>query len=302
MAEILVAGLGEILWDVLEDSEEIGGAPVNFAYHAGALGAEAIAVSTIGSDERGRRAVIELEKRGLNLEAVSTKHSYPTGYVEASVDSNGIASYTFPEDTAWDHLTLNPMALSLAPLVDAVCFGTLAQRSEASRSAINVFLDATPKALKIFDMNLRQDFYTEEIIRRSLERADIVKLNDDEIEIISPMFGLEGDYGEKLSALNEQFDLMLSVLTRGDKGSILLSQDRYVESKGYKAEPLADTIGAGDAFTAAVVIGLIKEHTLEEISEHANRLAAYVCSHKGAMPEVPEEFRLIRPSSAEGEE
>ncbi len=301
MAEILVAGLGEILWDVLEDSEEIGGAPVNFAYHAGALGADSIAVSTIGDDERGRRAILELEKRGLNLEAVSIDYDHPTGYVEASVDGNGIASYTFPDDAAWDHLTLNPMALSLAPLVDAVCFGTLAQRNEISRNAILTFLDAAPKALKIYDMNLRQSFYTEEIIRKSLERADVLKLNDDEIRIITPMFNLEGDDGEKLASLGEQFNLMLAVLTRGENGSILISQDRYVENKGQPVENMADTIGAGDSFTAAVIIGLIKEQTLEEISEHANRLAAYVCSCKGAMPEVPDDFKLIHSNSNDGE-
>ncbi|WP_432737480.1 carbohydrate kinase family protein [Maridesulfovibrio sp. FT414] len=293
MAEYLVAGLGEILWDVLEDSEEIGGAPVNFAYHAGALGAEAIAVSTIGADERGRRAVAELTKRGLNLEAVSVDEDHPTGYVEAKVDENGVASYVFPDNIAWDHLTLNPMALSMAPLLDAVCFGTLAQRSEKSRNAIHAFLDAAPRALKVYDMNLRQNFYTPKIISSSLERADVLKLNDDEIKTVAAMFELKGTEQEMLQALHDRFNLKLSVLTRGGKGSLLTGSGRVVESSGSTVEHMVDTIGAGDSFTAAVIIGLLLDRSLEEISEHANRLAAYVCSCKGAMPAVPVEFKLI---------
>ncbi|WP_320170543.1 carbohydrate kinase [Maridesulfovibrio sp.] len=294
MADYLVAGLGEILWDVFGSSEELGGAPVNFAYHAGALGADSIAVSTVGSDERGRRALLELRNRGLNTEAVSVDEEHPTGYVKADVDGQGVASYLFPDDIAWDYLTLNAMALSLAPLVDAVCFGTLAQRCEKSRNAIQAFLDASPQALKVYDMNLRQDFYNPEIIRSSLSRADILKLNDEELEIVSSMFALEGGEEEMLKALHDQFNLRLSVLTRGSRGSLLITDAEVVDSLGTKVEKIEDTVGAGDAFTASVVIGTLLGLGLNEICEHAGRLAAYVCTCRGAMPEVPDEFRLIR--------
>ncbi|WP_027722988.1 PfkB family carbohydrate kinase [Maridesulfovibrio zosterae] len=294
MADFLIAGLGEILWDVLADSEEIGGAPVNFAYHAGALGAEAFAISTIGDDERGRRAIAELLTRGLNLESVSVDKDHATGFVEAKVDSQGVAHYIFPDDIAWDHLTLNERALELAPKVDAVCFGTLAQRSEKSRAAISIFLDNAPQAMKIYDMNLRQNFYNEEIINRSLQKADVLKLNDDEISVVASMFGLNGDEKSILKVLHEKFTLKCSVLTRGGSGSLMLGQNKEIENSGIYVDKITDTIGAGDSFTAAVAIGLLQGCTLESISKHANELAAYVCSCKGAMPPVPDRYTLIR--------
>lgn len=294
MDNFLVAGLGEILWDVLADSEEIGGAPINFAYHAGALGANSVAVSTIGADDRGRKAIDELHARGLNLEAVSIDTNHPTGFVEARIDEQGIAHYVFPDNIAWDHLTLNETALDLAPKVNAVCFGTLAQRGEKSRTAVNNFLDAAPQALKIYDMNLRQHFYTEEIIRSSLKKSDVLKLNDDEILTVASMFGLKGDDKEMLAELHDTFNLKYSVLTRGGNGSLLLGTGQIIENCGTPLEKIADTIGAGDSFTAAVIIGLLQGHSLEDISEHANRLAAFVCTCKGAMPPIPEEYKLIK--------
>ncbi|SDL52067.1 fructokinase [Maridesulfovibrio ferrireducens] len=294
MAEFLIAGLGEILWDVLADSEEIGGAPVNFAYHAGVLGADSIAVSTIGNDERGRRAIKELTGRGLNLETVSIDQEHATGFVEASVDADGVAHYIFPDNIAWDHLTLNDKALSLAPKVDAVCFGTLAQRSDTARASIHVFLKEAPQALKVYDMNLRQHFYNEKVIRLSLEKAHVLKLNDDELRTVAPMFTLSGSERNMLSELHNKFDLKYSVLTRGGNGSLLMGEGKVVESRGVEVQNMQDTIGAGDSFTASVIIGLLQGHSLEDISEHANRLAAYVCSCKGAMPAIPDEFKLIK--------
>ncbi len=294
MAEFLVAGLGEILWDVLDDSEEIGGAPINFAYHAGALGAESIAVSTVGSDERGRRSIEELQARGLNLEAVSIDPDHATGFVEAKIDEHGVAHYMFPDNIAWDHLTLNDKAMSLGPRVHAVCYGTLAQRTEKSGNAIYDFLDAAPQAMKVYDMNLRQHFYSKEIISKSLEKADVLKLNDDEIQIVAPMFDLKGTENQMLKSLHEKFNLSCSILTRGSKGSLIIGYGQEIESVGVVVDKLKNTIGAGDSFTAATVLGLLLEHSLEDISKHANRLAAYVCSRKGAMPPIPEEFKLIK--------
>ncbi|TIH15825.1 carbohydrate kinase [Marinifilum sp. JC120] len=294
MKQFFIAGLGEILFDVLADYEEIGGAPVNFAYHAGKLGADGAAVSTIGDDERGRRASKELMNRELCLSGVSIDRDHETGYVEARLDDQGVATYYFPDDIAWDHLKLNDTAMGFAPQVDAVCFGTLAQRSEISKKAIHTFLDAAPQALKVYDMNLRQLFYSKEIIAESLQRADVLKLNDDEIKVIATMFELKGSERDMLKKLHNEFELKCSVLTRGSNGSLIISDTDGVEHPGIKIKEIADTIGAGDSFTASVAIGLLLDHSLEEISEHANRLAAHVCTCKGAMPAIPNEFKLIK--------
>ena len=294
MKQFFIAGLGEILFDVLADSEEIGGAPVNFAYHAGRLGADSAAISTIGDDERGRRATNELMDRELCLSGVSIDREHATGYVEARLDDQGVASYYFPDDIAWDHLKLNDIAKGFATQVDAICFGTLAQRNEKSREAIHAFLDAAPQALKIYDINLRQKFYSKETIAQSLERTDVLKLNDEEIAVVAPMFGLEGCERDMLRTLQDEFDLKCSVLTRGDKGSLIIKGAEEVEHPGIGVKNIADTIGAGDSFTASVTIGLLMELPLDQISEHANRLAAHVCSCKGAMPAIPAEFKLIK--------
>ncbi|WP_291326987.1 PfkB family carbohydrate kinase [Desulfovibrio sp. UCD-KL4C] len=294
MAEFLVAGLGEILWDVLNDSEEIGGAPINFAYHAGALGADSIAISTIGSDERGRRSIEELQARELNLEAVSIDPDHATGFVEAKIDKHGVAHYMFPDNIAWDHLTLNDKAMNLAPKIHAVCYGTLAQRNKKARNSIYAFLDAAPKAMKVYDMNLRQHFYSKEIISKSLEKADVLKLNDDEIQIVASMFDLKGTENQMLEILHNKFNLNCSILTRGSKGSLIIGYGQEIESDGIVLDILENTIGAGDSFTAATILGLLLEHSLSDISKHANKLAAYVCSCKGAMPPIPEEFKLIK--------
>ncbi|NDV26776.1 PfkB family carbohydrate kinase [Desulfovibrio sp. JC010] len=294
MKQLFIAGLGEILFDVLADSEEIGGAPVNFAYHANKLGADGAAISTLGNDERGRRASSELMNRELCLSGVSIDREHETGYVEARLDEQGVATYFFPDDIAWDHLQLNDAAMGFATQVNAVCFGTLAQRSEISRKAIRTFLDAAPQALKVYDMNLRQNFYSKEIIAESLELADVLKLNDDEIAVVAPMFGLEGSERDMLITLHDEFDLKCSVLTRGSKGSLIIGENGEVEHPGIEVKKIADTIGAGDSFTASVAIGLLLGHSLSEISEHANRLAAHVCSCKGAMPAIPAEFKLIK--------
>ncbi len=294
MPDIVIAGLGEVLWDVLPDSEEIGGAPVNFAYHVNALGGRGLPVSTVGDDERGRRALAELAARGLDVSAISMDPGRPTGYVAANVDESGVAHYVFPDDVAWDNLTFSPETLARAKTLDGVCFGSLAQRSPASREAVVRFLAALPeKALKVFDVNLRQTFYSRDIIADSLKRADIFKISDEELPILRSMFDLSGDDASVLHALLRRHCLRLCVLTRGSKGGLLVSLDAISDHPGVTAE-VADTIGAGDAFTAAVALGHLLGHTLDAINERANRLAAYVCSRSGAMPPIPEAYKLIR--------
>jgi fructokinase len=293
MPDIRIAGLGEVLWDVLPDGEEIGGAPMNFAYHVNALGARGLPVSTVGDDERGRKALAELGRRGLDVAAISVDPARPTGYVPAQVDARGVARYVFPDDVAWDNLTLNEAALSQAAHLDAVCFGTLAQRSPASRKAIQRFMDAMPEAaLKVFDVNLRQTFYSKEIIEASLKRANVLKLSDEELPVLREMFSLEGDEAHVLHALLRRNCLKLAALTRGSGGALLVALDEISEHPGVSAK-VADTIGAGDAFTAATVVGLLLDKDLAEINERANALAAYVCSRAGAMPPIPKELKMM---------
>ena len=286
-----IAGIGELLWDVLPDMEQLGGAPINFAYHVSALGAEAVAISTIGSDIRGENALKELQSRGVNTRYISILEQFDTGYVTARVDDKGVATYEFPDDVAWDHLAINPAAQACAAGLEAICFGTLAQRSDAARSAIHRYLGTTSeKTIKVYDLNLRQNFYNRSVIETSLRLSTVLKLNDDELALVSALFRLSGAEHEQMEALRTHFDLELVILTKGSRGSILINGDEISRHQGFAAE-VVDTIGAGDSFTAAVVIGLLSNKRLDEINEKANRLAAYVCSQPGAMPPVPQHYR-----------
>jgi len=290
---IMVAGIGEILWDVLTDKEELGGAPINFAYHITALGGRGVPISTVGDDDRGRRAISELAARGLPTECISLSETFETGYVRVTLDDKGVPSYNFPPDVAWDHLLLNNPSLSLAPDCQGVCFGTLAQRSEPSRQAIHAFLDGLPpNALRIYDLNLRQDFYSREIIERSLSKAHILKLSDEELAVITSMLSLAGSDNAVLGELIVRHRLDLVVLTRGPRGCLLLSPDETVDRPGIPCT-VVDTIGAGDAFTAATALGKLLGRPLVDIADHANRLAAYVCTCQGAMPSIPPEFKVL---------
>ena len=287
----LVAGLGELLWDVVGDNETLGGAPINFVYHAAQLGASALAISTIGDDLRGKRAISSLTDHGVVTDHLTVVEGFPTGYVQASVDANGVADYLFPDEVAWDRLTIESTTEMLAPRLELICFGSLAQRSQHSRAVIHRFLASLPiKALKIFDLNIRQNFYSREIIRDSLTQADILKLNDDEIELLSRLEDLKGSPEKRLAILVERYRLALGVLTRGEGGSLLVSPTEVSDHPGFQAE-VVDTIGAGDSFTAVIGMGMLKGDPLERINEHANRVAAHVCSRRGAMVVLPEDLR-----------
>jgi len=290
----LLIGLGELLWDVLPGGEQLGGAPANFSYHAAALGAVGLPVSTVGMDDRGERALRVLAVKGLSTAGIAVTDRYPTGYVEAILDDRGIATYRFPDEVAWDHLQINDMAEAAATRAAAVCFGTLCQRSADSRRVIVDFLRRLPPAvIRVFDVNLRQHFYSPEIVRTSLERTDIVKLNDDELPVLAGFFQLTGDASHQLGQLRERFGLQLALLTRGGHGSLLVSAAEISDHPGISVN-LVDTIGAGDSFTAAVTVGMLLGLPLAEINDLANRFAAWVCGRAGAMPAIPAEFRLIR--------
>ena len=287
MKKFTIAGIGELLWDVLPDVEVIGGAPVNYAYHVTALGGKGIPITTIGRDDRGERALAELKKCGVDSRAISISDEFVTGYVAITVDEEGKASYLFPKELAWDHLMVNEYADNLCSTLDAVCFGSLAQRSEHSRRVIYGYLDRLrPETVKVFDINLRQDFYSRQVIEASLLRTDILKLNEEELPVLAGLLGMQGSSDQWLSAVIKKYKLKMAILSRGEGGSLLLTPDKSSEHPGIVTH-VEDTIGAGDSFTAAATIGYLQGLALGDINEQANRVAAYVCSQQGGMPEMP---------------
>ncbi len=284
----VIAGIGELLWDVLPEAEVIGGAPVNFAYHVTALGARGIPITTIGRDARGEKALVELQQRGVDVAAISMKNEYPTGFVSVVLEKDGQASYVFPDQLAWDHLLINDYAAQLQTSLDAICFGTLGQRSEHSRRVIGDYLDSLrPETVKVFDINLRQNFYSRQIIEDSLERADILKLSEEELPVLGQLLALQEPIEQWLELIIKRYNLAMVIFSRGDKGSLLRTADTLSDHPGIVTE-ISDTIGAGDSFTAAAIIGYLRGLPLDAINAQANRVAAYVCSQQGAMPYLPE--------------
>lgn len=287
-----IVGLGEILWDVYPDVAHFGGAPANFSCHAASLGAEAWVVSAVGKDDDGRRARQILAERGVRGEGIAVDTQHPTGRVEVKLDLKGQATYVFQADTAWDFLSWNESLEALASRCDAVCFGSLGQRSVTARETIRRFVGLVPpEAMRVFDVNLRQQFYDEEVLRASLHLANVAKLNDEELPIVARLCGLPGGSEiEMMQALAKQFDVRLVALTRGARGALLLAQGEVSECQPPPTQ-VVDTVGAGDAFTAAVILGLLHGWPLAEINERACAVAAYVCTQRGATPPLPEELR-----------
>ena len=286
----IVVGIGEILWDLLPDGRQMGGAPANFAFHARALGAASGIVSAIGDDRSGREILAELGLRGLDPSGIATVRSAPTGTVTVALDAGGIPHYTIHEGVAWDVIPWTAALGGIAARADAVCFGTLAQRSPVSRATIGSFLDATrPDCLRVLDLNLRQSYFSRELVLGLLERATVLKLNDDELAAVAGMLSLPGPETRVLAALLQAYPLTMIALTKGPSGSRLFGLGVDLSHPGYPAET-EDTVGAGDAFTATLVAGLLKEKSWEEIGERANRIAGYVCSQKGAWPDLPAEL------------
>lgn len=283
-----IVGLGEVLWDVLPAGKQLGGAPANFAYISKQLGNRGIVASRVGSDADGKQILQRLEKIGVDVSHLQTDDEHQTGTVKVSLE-NGRPSYEITENVAWDFLNLTEDWRDLAKTCDAVCFGLLAQRNTVSQRTIREFLRLTRiDALKIFDVNLRQQFFSPAILRGSLLLADVVKLNDEELPKICEIFAVEGaNEIEKTKNLRRKFDLPLLCLTRGANGSVLVSENEVSAHHGVKVE-VADTIGAGDAFTAALTHGFLRGWNLDEINEKANRVGAFVASQTGAMPSFKE--------------
>jgi fructokinase len=288
-----IIGIGEVLWDLLLTGPQLGGAPANFAYHAHALGAEAHVITRVGSDDHGREILRRFRDMGLRHSAVQIDERAPTGTATVALSGNGLAQFTIQENVAWDHLVADEKAITLASSADAICFGSLAQRSESSCNAIQKLVASSPaQALRVFDVNLRQRFYTREVIERSLQLANVLKLNNDELPTLAAMFNLTGSTENQLESLARIFSLKVVALTRSANGSLLyqdLEDTRWSDCASVPVE-VVDTVGAGDSFTAALVLGLLSKMDLDEINAVANAVARYVCSQAGATPELPSEF------------
>ncbi|WP_290083485.1 carbohydrate kinase family protein [Paramuribaculum intestinale] len=284
----MVVGMGEALWDVLPEGKKIGGAPANFAYHVSQFGLPSCVVSAVGADALGKEIVENFTSKGLNQ--LIAEVPYPTGTVQVEIDQAGVPQYEIKENVAWDNIPWTKQLESLAARTKAVCFGSLAQRNDVSRNTINRFLDAMPgkgDSFVVFDVNLRQGFYNKEILCNSMKRCNILKINDEELVTVSRMFGYPGiDLQDKCWILLGKYNLKMLILTCGINGSYVFTPGNVSFYPTPMVE-VADTVGAGDSFTAAFIASLLKGKSVVEAHSLAVHTSAYVCTKNGAMPILP---------------
>jgi fructokinase len=288
----IIVGIGELLWDVFPERKVLGGAPANFAYHASQFGFKGYAVSAVGNDSSGKEIMDSLTEKKLSylLETVD----FPTGTVKVTLNAAKEPQYEICENVAWDNIPFTEQTRELAANCIAVCFGSLAQRNEVSRNTILRFLDLVPEnAYKIFDINLRQHFYTKKIIRESLSRCNILKINEDEVITVSKLFECENlSEQEVCLMLLKKYDLKYVVETKGDRGSYVFTPDEISYLDTPKVN-VVDTVGAGDSFTGAFVAALLRGESIQKAHRSAVDVSAYVCTQLGAMPELPDTFKKI---------
>lgn len=287
----IVVGMGEALWDVLPEGKKIGGAPANFAYHVSQFGLPSCVVSAIGDDALGKEIIENFTSKG--LDQLIAEVSYPTGTVQVEIDQTGIPLYDIKENVAWDNIPYTEHLDALAKRTKAVCFGSLAQRNVVSRETINHFLDTMPKdddSLIVFDVNLRQGFYNKEILCKSMQNCNILKINDEELITVSRMFGYPGiDLQDQCWILLGKYNLKMLILTCGINGSYVFTPGNVSFQPTPKVE-VADTVGAGDSFTAAFIASILKGKSVTEAHTIAVKTSAFVCTQKGAMPILPPEY------------
>lgn len=287
----IVVGMGEALWDVLPEGKKIGGAPANFAYHVSQFGLPSCVVSAIGDDALGKEIIENFTSKG--LDQLIAEVPYPTGTVQVEIDQTGIPLYDIKENVAWDNIPYTEHLDALAKRTKAICFGSLAQRNVVSRETINHFLDTMPKdddSLIVFDVNLRQGFYNKEILCKSMQNCNILKINDEELITVSRMFGYPGiDLQDKCWILLGKYNLKMLILTCGINGSYVFTPGNVSFQPTPKVE-VADTVGAGDSFTAAFIASILKGKSVTEAHSIAVKTSAFVCTQKGAMPILPPEY------------
>ncbi len=285
----VIVGMGEALWDVLPEGKKIGGAPANFAYHVSQFGFDSRIVSAVGEDTDGTEIMDVFQKKALKTMIACVP--YPTGTVQVTLDAVGVPCYDIKEAVAWDNIPFTNELKSLALNTRAVCFGSLAQRSQVSRDTIKRFLDAMPDldgSLKIFDVNLRQGFYTKEILCDSMSRCNVLKINDEELVVISRIFDYPGiDLQDKCWILLAKYNLKMLILTCGTNGSYVFTPG-VVSFQETPRVAVADTVGAGDSFTAAFTSAVLAGKPVQEAHKLAVEVSAFVCTQSGAMPELPE--------------
>ena len=292
MNNTIVVGMGEALWDMLPEGKKIGGAPANFAYHVSQFGLDSRVVSAVGEDDLGKEILENFREKNLNcmIETVP----YPTGTVQVELDMNGVPCYDIREGVAWDNIPFTTALEGLARRTCAVCFGSLAQRSVVSRETINRFLDVMPDGegqYKIFDINLRQGFYTKEILCNSMRKCNILKINDEELVTVSRMFGYPGiDLQDKCWILLAKYNLKMLILTCGVNGSYVFTPGNVSFVETPRVE-VADTVGAGDSFTATFVAAILRGKPVGEAHKLAVEASAYVCTQNGAMPVLPDSLK-----------
>lgn len=286
-----VVGIGEVLWDILPNGKKIGGAPANFAYHVSQFGLQSLVVSAIGDDALGQEIIGTFRNKGLNS-LISTV-PYPTGTVQVELDMAGIPQYIIKEGVAWDYIPFTPELEALARNTCAVCFGSLAQRSTVSRNTINRFIDTMPKdngTLIVFDANLRQSFYSEDVLKQSMTQCNVLKINDEELPTVCRISGIpESDLENQCQALLNRYNLKILILTCGVNGSYIFTPD----AKSFLATPqvkVADTVGAGDSFTAAFTASILSGLPVTVAHRKAVDVSAFVCTQNGAMPVLPAEL------------
>ena len=290
---VKVIGIGEVLWDLLPAGPLLGGAPANVAFHAKSLGADARVVTRIGNDPLGRQILDRFVALGLPTDTVQVDDQAPTGTVSVTLSGNGVPHFVVHEGVAWDRLLATGTAVGAVQAADAICFGSLAQRDPVSRAAIqDLVAAAADRALRVFDINLRQNFYSREIIEESLGLSNVLKLNDGELPVLARMFALDGTPHQQMERLAKAFQLRCVALTRGAEGSLVYHDGRWSEHRP-KPVQVVDTIGAGDAFTAGLVMGLLLGMDLHKAHVAASEVARHVCSQAGATPPMPERLREL---------
>lgn len=291
----VIVGIGELLWDLLPEGRRLGGAPANFAYHAAVQGMNAYAVSAVGDDQDGLDIFDELKSKALSTEYVAILPEQKTGTVTVELD-DGVPSYTIHAPVAWDFIPLSESLAQLAIQADAVCFGTLAQRGNESAVTIRHFLAHTrPDCLKVFDVNLRQNFFSAELVDASLKQCDLLKISDEELPVVAELLKISGGERSIIVELMRRYKLKYAVLTKGKDGSIFSDGGTFVETPAFEFGPKIDTVGCGDSFTAILVSGLLQGINATDTMRHASMVAGFVCASRGAMPEIPDDLKLCQP-------